>query len=193
MCRKSILMPLSQMILKVEQEQGGLMRILGVDPGSRITGFGVIEIENGKLRYVTSGCIKIKDKALPARLRTIFEGMSEIIENTGPDAMAIEEVFVSRNAHSALILGQARGAAISAGVSKGLSVGEYTALQIKKSVVGYGQADKAQVQHMVRTILVLDAVPQEDAADALACAICHGHTLEHNHRMSKQQGRGTQP
>lgn len=168
------------------------MRVLGVDPGSCITGFGVIEIDNGKLRYVTSGCIKMKDRALPARLKTIFEGMSEVIENVLPDFMAIEEVFVSRNARSALMLGQARGAAISAGVSKGLAVGEYTALQIKKSVVGYGQADKAQVQHMVRTILALDGVPQEDAADALACAICHSHTLEHNHRMSKLQGMKTQ-
>lgn len=168
------------------------MRILGVDPGSRITGFGVVEIENGKLRYVTSGCIKMKDKGLPARLKTIFEGMSEIIDNTEPDFMAVEEVFVSRNARSALILGQARGAAISAGVSKGLAVGEYTALQIKKSVVGYGQADKSQVQHMVQTILALDGIPQEDAADALACAICHSHTLEHNQRMRKQQGMNTQ-
>ncbi|MFW2438732.1 MAG: crossover junction endodeoxyribonuclease RuvC [Arenicellales bacterium] len=169
------------------------MRVIGVDPGSRITGFGVIEIENGRLRYVTSGCIKMKDQALPARLRTIFEEMSEVIKNSRPDFMAIEEVFVSHNARSALILGQARGAAISAGVSKDLAVGEYTALQIKKSVVGYGQADKAQVQHMVRTILALDGVPQEDAADALACAICHSHTLEHNHRMSKQQGMNTRP
>ena len=169
------------------------MIVLGVDPGSRITGFGVIEIENGRLRYVTSGCIKMKDQALPARLKTIFEEMSEVIKNARPDFMAIEEVFVSRNARSALILGQARGAAISAGVSNGLVVGEYTALQIKKSVVGYGQADKAQVQHMVRTILALDGVPQEDAADALACAICHGHSLEHNNRMSKQQGMKIQP
>ncbi|MEA1889969.1 MAG: crossover junction endodeoxyribonuclease RuvC [Pseudomonadota bacterium] len=169
------------------------MRVLGVDPGSRITGFGVIEIENGELRYITSGCIKMKDRALPTRLKTIFEGISEIIKNTRPDFMAIEEVFVSHNARSALILGQARGAAISAGVSSGLAVGEYTALQIKKSVVGYGQADKAQVQHMVRSILALGGIPQEDAADALACAICHSHTLEHNQRMSKQQGMRSQP
>jgi crossover junction endodeoxyribonuclease RuvC len=168
------------------------MRVLGIDPGSRITGFGVIDIEKGRLQYVTSGCIRMKDKDLPARLKTIFECISEVIDSTGPEFMAIEEVFVSRNVRSALVLGQARGTAISAGVSKGLPVGEYTALQIKKSVVGYGQADKSQVQHMVKSILALDGVPQEDAADALACAICHSHTLEHNSRMSKQQGMKTQ-
>ena len=160
------------------------MRVLGIDPGSRITGFGVIDIDNGKLSYITSGCIKMQDKDLSARLKTIFEGVSEVIESACPEFMAIEEVFVARNVRSALLLGQARGAAISAGVSKGLPVGEYTALQIKKSVVGYGQADKTQVQHMVRSILALDGVPQEDAADALACAICHSHTLEHNQRMN---------
>jgi crossover junction endodeoxyribonuclease RuvC len=163
------------------------MRVLGIDPGSRITGFGVIDINNGKLQYVTSGCIKMKDKDLPARLKTIFEGVSEVIDSTSPEFMAIEDVFVSRNARSALVLGQARGAAISAGVNKGLPVGEYTALQIKKSVVGYGQADKSQVQHMVKSILALGGLPQEDAADALACAICHSHTLEHKQRMNKHQ------
>jgi len=168
------------------------MRVLGVDPGSRITGFGVIDIEKGKLRYVTSGCIKMQDKALPARLKTIFEGMSEVIDSTQPDFMAVEDVFVSHNARSALILGQARGAAISAGVSKDIPVGEYTALQIKKSVVGHGQADKTQVQQMVKNLLGLDGVPQEDAADALACAICHSHTLEHDQRRRKQQGLNVQ-
>jgi crossover junction endodeoxyribonuclease RuvC len=163
------------------------MRVLGIDPGSRITGFGVIDINNGKLQYVTSGCIKMKDKDLPARLKTIFEGVSEVIDSASPEFMAIEEVFVSRNARSALVLGQARGAAISAGVNKGLPVGEYTALQIKKSVVGYGQADKSQVQHMVKSILALGGLPQEDAADALACAICHSHTLEHKQRMNKHK------
>ena len=169
------------------------MRVLGIDPGSRITGFGVIDINKGKLQYVTSGCIRMKDKDLPARLKTIFEGVSEVISNTSPEFMAIEEVFVARNARSALILGQARGAAISAGVNKDLPVGEYTALQIKKSVVGYGQADKSQVQHMVKSILALGGLPQEDAADALACAICHSHTLEHEQRMNKHQEMKTQP
>ena len=155
------------------------MRVLGIDPGSRITGFGVIEINNGKLLYVSSGCIKMKEQDLPARLKTIFDGISEVIESASAEFLAIEDVFVSRNARSAIVLGQARGAAISAGVNRGLPVAEYTALQIKKSVVGYGQADKTQVQHMVRSILALDGTPQQDAADALACAICHSHTLEH--------------
>lgn len=155
------------------------MRVLGIDPGSRITGFGVIEINRGRLQYITSGCIKMKDQDLPARLKTIFESVSEVIDSASAEFLAIEDVFVSRNARSAIVLGQARGAAISAGVNKGLPVGEYTALQIKKSVVGYGQADKTQVQHMVRSILALDGIPQQDAADALACAICHSHTLEH--------------
>ncbi len=155
------------------------MRVLGIDPGSRITGFGVIEINNGKLQYVSSGCIKMKEQDLPARLKTIFDGISEVIDSASAEFLAIEDVFVSRNARSAIVLGQARGAAISAGVNKGLPVAEYTALQIKKSVVGYGQADKTQVQHMVRSILALDGAPQQDAADALACAICHSHTLEH--------------
>ncbi len=155
------------------------MRVLGIDPGSRITGFGVIEINNGKLQYVSSGCIKMKEQDLPARLKTIFDGISEVIDSASAEFLAIEDVFVSRNARSAIVLGQARGAAISAGVNRGLPVAEYTALQIKKSVVGYGQADKTQVQHMVRSILALDGAPQQDAADALACAICHSHTLEH--------------
>jgi crossover junction endodeoxyribonuclease RuvC len=159
------------------------MRVLGIDPGSRITGFGVVDHIDGKLTYVTSGCIRIKDERLPDRLKTIFDGVTEIIESSAAEVMAIEQVFVSNNARSALVLGQARGAAISAGVSRGLPVDEYTALQIKKSVVGYGQADKAQVQHMVKSILVLEGMPQEDAADALACAICHAHTLENRQRL----------
>ena len=126
------------------------MRVLGIDPGSRITGFGVVELRNGRLCYVTSGCIKMSNQDLPDRLKTIFESLSEVIDSTQPDFMAIEEVFVSRNIRSALILGQARGAAISAGVYRGLPVDEYTALQIKKSVVGYGHAEKEQVQQMVR-------------------------------------------
>ena len=169
------------------------MRVLGLTQGSRITGFGVIDIEKGKLKYVTSGCIRMKDRELPARLKTIFEGITEVVDSTSPEFMAIEEVFVSRNMKSALVLGQARGTAISAGVNRGLPVGEYTALQIKKSVVGYGKADKIQVQHMVKSILALDGLPQEDAADALACAICHSHTLEHNIRLNEKQEKKAQP
>lgn len=162
------------------------MRVLGIDPGSRITGFGVIDHRDGKLSYVTSGCIRMQDTSLPDRLKTIFDSVTEIIENCSPEVMAIEEVFVAKNARSALVLGQARGAAIAAGVGKGLLVDEYTALQIKKSVVGYGKADKAQVQHMVKSILALEGMPQSDAADALACAICHAHTLDNLQRMQRR-------
>jgi crossover junction endodeoxyribonuclease RuvC len=164
------------------------MRILGIDPGSRATGFGVIEVDAGRLRYVTSGCIRMQEASLPPRLKTIFDGVVEVISQAMPDMMAIEEVFVSRNARSALVLGQARGAAISAGVSCELPVSEYSALQIKKSVVGYGQADKQQVQQMVRSLLSLSGVPQSDAADALACAICHAHSLTLQERLRDSAG-----
>ena len=159
------------------------MRILGIDPGSLTTGFGVVDIVDGQLSYVTSGCIRMKDEALPQRLKTIFSGVVELIDQNRPDVFAIEQVFMARNARSALVLGQARGAAICAAVDNNLAVSEYSALEIKKSVVGYGQADKSQVQHMVRSILSLGGAPQADAADALACAICHSHTLETRHRI----------
>lgn len=161
------------------------MRILGIDPGSLTTGFGVVEVINGRLTYVTSGCIRMKDEPLPQRLKTIFSGVTELIEQNQPDVFAIEQVFVARNARSALVLGQARGAAICAAVGRDLAVSEYSALEIKKSVVGYGQADKSQVQHMVRSILSLGGAPQADAADALACAICHSHTLETRQRLQQ--------
>jgi len=160
------------------------MRILGIDPGSITTGFGVVEMRDGRLAYVSSGCIRMRDEPLPQRLKTIFGSVSELIGQTAPDAFAIEQVFLARNARSALVLGHARGAAICAAVDRDLPVSEYSALEIKKSVVGYGQADKAQVQHMVRSILALDGAPQADAADALACAICHSHTLETNDRLA---------
>lgn len=151
------------------------MRILGIDPGFRVTGFGVVQIlRNGKLSYVTSGCIKIQGD-FAERLQTVHENITEIIEEYRPDALAIEKVFVARNADSALKLGQARGAAVCACTNQQLSVHEYTALQIKKAVVGKGNAQKAQVQHMVKKLLALSGKPQADAADALACAICHAN------------------
>jgi crossover junction endodeoxyribonuclease RuvC len=153
------------------------MRILGVDPGSRLTGFGVIDVgERGRLIYVASGCIRTPPEELPARLKAVFEGLGEVIAGHGPDVMAIEKVFMARNPDSALKLGQARGAAICAGLHHDLPVDEYTALQIKRAVVGTGHAQKEQVQHMVRALLQLSGLPQADAADALACAICHAHT-----------------
>ncbi len=151
------------------------MRILGIDPGSRITGFGVIEVNDGAVSYVTSGCIRVEGGSLPKRLKTIFNGVSEIIETYQPDEMTIEQVFVNKNVDSALKLGQARGTAICAGVIRDIEVFEYTPTQIKKAIVGKGHADKAQIQFMVRALLKLPGLPQQDAADALACALCHHH------------------
>lgn len=151
------------------------MRVLGIDPGSRVTGFGVVSLERGVATYVASGCIRAGTGAFLDRLKIIFEGMAEVIERYGPETVAVEKVFVARNADSALKLGQARGAAISAALRCMLPVHEYTALQIKQAVVGHGHAEKGQVQHMMRVLLSLDALPPPDAADALACALCHAH------------------
>jgi len=152
------------------------MRILGIDPGSRFTGFGVIDTEDSRLSYHASGCIRISEDSLPDRLKVIFDGLSEIVRLHAPEIVAVEKVFMARNADSALKLGQARGAAIAAVLQANLPVTEYTALQIKQAVVGNGRAGKEQVQHMVRALLRLDGQPQADAADALACAICHAHS-----------------
>ncbi len=150
------------------------LRILGIDPGSRTTGFGVIEIHGGKARYLASGCLRVGDEgALPLRLKAIFEGVSEIVARYGPQEMAIEQVFVRHNVDSALKLGQARGAAICAATARDVEVFEYTASRIKQAVVGGGRASKGQVQFMMQTLLGLSAMPPEDAADALACALCH--------------------
>jgi crossover junction endodeoxyribonuclease RuvC len=150
-------------------------RILGLDPGLRITGFGVIDHLGSQLRYVASGCIRTADGELPARLKTLLDGVREVITTYGPDEVAVEKVFVNVNPQSTLLLGQARGAVICGAVSCDLPVSEYTALQVKQSVVGYGKAAKEQVQDMVQRLLRLDASPGPDAADALACAICHAH------------------
>jgi len=152
------------------------MRVLGIDPGSRVTGFGVIEVlRNGRLQYIASGCIKAPGEGLAERLKAIYDGVNEIIASFRPTVFAAERVFLARNADSALKLGQARGAAICAGINGGLAVNEYSAREIKLAVVGRGGADKQQVQHMVRVLLELDRAPPADAADALACAICHAH------------------
>lgn len=152
--------------------------ILGIDPGSRVTGYGVIQVERNKIQYIDSGCIRVRAEDFDQRLLEIFDGINTIVEEFKPDTAAIEQVFMHYNAQSALKLGQARGAAIVAMASHGLSVGEYSARQIKQSVVGYGAAVKAQVQEMIISILKLNASPAEDAADALACALCHHHTRE---------------
>lgn len=153
--------------------------ILGIDPGSRLTGFGIIRAAGPRFQYVTSGCIRLNgNDALPARLKVIFESVTEIIADHQPDECAVEQVFMAKSAGSALKLGQARGAAIVAAVNRDLPVFEYSARRIKQSVVGTGAADKEQVQHMVRHLLKLPGAPQADAADALAAALCHAHTRQ---------------
>lgn len=151
------------------------IRILGIDPGLRVTGFGVLEITGQQLSYVASGCIKIPDDELPQRLKTILDSLREVITLHQPQQVAVEKVFVNVNPQSTLMLGQARGAAICAAVLTGLPVAEYTALQVKQAVVGNGHAKKEQVQEMVQRLLKLGGMPSPDAADALACAICHAH------------------
>jgi crossover junction endodeoxyribonuclease RuvC len=151
------------------------LRILGIDPGLRITGFGVLDKTGQQLSYVASGCIKTPVGELPERLKTILNSLGEVIALHRPDQIAVEKVFVNVNPQSTLLLGQARGAAICAAVLANLPVAEYTALQVKQAVVGNGHADKEQVQQMVRRLLNLAGIPGTDAADALACAICHAH------------------
>lgn len=152
-------------------------RILGIDPGSRVTGYGLVEVEGARIAYLASGCIRTPSGALPARLADIYRSVSALIEGHAPQALAIEEVFLAKNAASALKLGQARGVAIAAAVAHGLTIHEYAARRVKQVVVGTGKAGKEQVQHMVRVILGLPGMPQADAADALAIAICHVNTL----------------
>ena len=159
--------------------------VLGVDPGSLKTGFGVISFSAGRSSYISSGVIKMpRGQELPERLSVIFSSLSEIIERYNPTQFAIESVFLSKSASSALKLGQARGAAIVAATQKELPVYEYEARKVKQSVVGNGAADKLQVQHMVKSLLKLDASPQEDAADALAVALCHVSTMNHMAALS---------
>ncbi len=152
--------------------------ILGIDPGSRKTGFGIINYVSGQSEYVTSGVIRLPGGDLAERLKIIFDSVTELVDQHCPRELAIEQVFMARSAGSALKLGQARGAAIVACVAQNMEVAEYSARQIKQSVVGTGAADKTQVQHMVKVLLKLPAEPQEDAADALAAALCHAHTRQ---------------
>jgi len=151
------------------------IRILGVDPGLRVTGFGLIQRTGQKLVYITSGVIRTPNAELPLRLKAILDSLNEVIAQHQPAQVAVEKVFVNVNPQSTLLLGQARGAAICAAVACGLPVSEYTALQVKQAVVGNGHAAKEQVQAMVRRLLGLPGDPSADAADALACAICHAH------------------
>lgn len=152
--------------------------ILGVDPGSRITGYGIIQCVGRQQIYLGSGCIRTGNGPLPERLKIVFDGISEIIHQYHPDEFSIEKVFMAKNADSALKLGQARGAAIVAASVANIPVSEYSPTQIKSAVVGTGRAEKSQVQHMITQILKLPKAPQADAADALAAAICHHHTCQ---------------
>ena len=155
--------------------QPATIRILGIDPGLVSTGFGILDKTGNRLCYVTSGCIKTPGGELAQRLKTILDGLHEVIAAHGPAQVALEKVFVNANPQSTLSLGQARGTAICAAVLHDLPLAEYTALQVKQAVVGNGHADKRQVQEMVRRLLGLAGNPSPDAADALACAICHAH------------------
>lgn len=161
--------------------------IIGIDPGSRITGYGVIRQTGRQLSYLGSGCIRTQVTDLPSRLKIIYAGISEIITQFQPDYFAIEQVFMAKNADSALKLGQARGVAIVAAVNADLPVFEYAARQVKQTVVGTGGAEKSQVQHMVRMLLKLPSNPQADAADALAIAITHCHIAQNAVQVSSSR------
>ena len=153
-----------------------MMRILGIDPGSRVTGYGVIDENGGLITYVASGCIRTGGDDFNSRLAEIYHGIESLIDDFSPSEVAIEDVFVARNPQSALKLGQARGAAVAAVVGREMPVAEYAARRVKQAVVGTGRATKGQVQQMVKTALALSASPSADAADALAIALCHVHT-----------------
>lgn len=165
------------------------VRILGIDPGSRFTGWGVVEATGSKLEHIAHGCIRTGEGALAPRLKSIHDGLAAVIAEHDPAEYAVEEVFMRVNVGTALILGQARGVAVLAGALAGLPFAEYAPAQIKRAVVGSGRADKAQIQHMVRILLKLPtatvAEMNADAADALAIAICHAHvrgTMQQGHK-----------
>lgn len=153
------------------------MRILGIDPGTRLTGYGIIDVEGNRLRHVDNGVIATRSKdPLPLRLQVIYSGLRDIFDRYVPACVAVEQVFLAKNPQAALTLGHSRGVALLAGIHSNLEVSEYSALQVKSAVVGYGRADKQQVQQMVKALLNLPEVAQEDAADALAVAICHANS-----------------
>jgi len=153
-----------------------LLRILGIDPGSRITGYGVVEMQGARSRCVAYDVIKLPEGPLEQRLLRLLTGLRAVIAEHRPDEVAMEQVFVRRNVASALVLGQARGAALCAVAEAGLPLHEYAPASIKQAIAGSGRAEKPQVQRMVKVLLNLPAVPAEDAADALACALCHAHS-----------------
>ena len=166
-----------------------MIRILGIDPGSVKTGYGIIESNGQQSRYIDSGYIKLSGNAFPSKLGQIFSQLNSIITETQPDHMAVEQVFLSKNAASALKLGHARGAAITAGVHLDIPVFEYSAKAVKQSAVGYGAASKEQIQHMILRLLNIRKVLQEDEADALAVALCHAHTGLNSQILSGVKGK----
>ena len=152
--------------------------ILGIDPGSRITGYGLVAVEQHRVNHIDHGCLQLGRDELGDRLLTLFDGLANVIRAHQPQEAAIEKVFMNRNADSALKLGHARGVAMLCARQAGLEVQEYAATKIKQAIVGRGHAEKGQVQHMVKALLGLDKSPPADAADALAAAICHAHMRE---------------
>ncbi len=174
----------------------GPIRILGIDPGSRITGFGIIDSDGRRSVHVASGCIRTAAGGLPARLQVIYSGVQELMAEYRPTAVAVEQVFLARNADSALKLGQARSAAICGTFAQGVEsaeVFEYAARAIKQAIVGIGHADKAQVSHMVAVLLNHRETLQADAADALAAALCHAHTRPLLARLAKLPASSAAP
>jgi crossover junction endodeoxyribonuclease RuvC len=166
------------------------IRILGIDPGSRITGYGVIEACGPRNRWLAHGRIRCEEGELPERLLTIFRGVAAVIREYAPQQAAVESVFVNRNVASALVLGQARGAAICALADAGIAMAEYPPAQVKSAIVGQGRAEKQQIQHMVRVLLNLAEAPAADAADALAVALCHAHLRAAPARRGATRGGG---
>jgi crossover junction endodeoxyribonuclease RuvC len=166
-----------------------MSRILGIDPGSRLTGYGVIDCHGQRAVHVASGFVHANSRELAARLRVIFDEMTGIVRLYQPREMVVEQVFVHRNVSAALKLGQARGVAVLAGLMQGLPLYEYTPREIKKAVIGNGNAGKDQVQYMIKTLLSLSQIPQSDAADALGVALCHAHTRQTLWRIEHARGR----
>ena len=170
------------------------LRAIGIDPGSRVTGIGVVEAEGASLKHLHSECVRVGTGSLASRLVMIHKRIREVIEAYQPEAGAVEKVFLAKNPQSALVLGQARGSALLALAQSELDLSEYSALEIKRAVTGTGRATKEQVQHMIRVLLGMDRKPPQDAADALACAICHihnsqGHVIAGTDTESKLQTR----
>ena len=163
------------------------MIILGIDPGTAATGYGLIKMEKGTTRIISWGCIKTRAKVAPGlRLQTIYRELSKIIKKFKPDVAVIEELFFSQNVKTALSVGQARGVALLVATDGGLEIGEYTPLEVKLALTGYGRAQKRQVQEMVKKILKMKEIPKpDDAADALAIALCYAHSYELNRKIKK--------